>query len=105
MSSFDACRIQVSANNVISNARQVLYPAAADHDNRVFLQIVAFAGDVSGDLHTISQPHPRDFAQGGVWLFGRHGCHLNTNSPLKRISKRHLFVSLLDLVKITDQSG
>ena len=50
-------------DNMITDARQILNPAAADQNNGMFLQIVSFARDVSGDFHAIGKPHPGDFAQ------------------------------------------
>src|SRR5262249_24628234 len=40
----DADRIKGSANDMVTHARQVFDAAAADQNNGVFLQIVAFAG-------------------------------------------------------------
>ena len=41
-----ALGIQSAADDVVTNAGQVLDTAAADHDHRVLLQVVAHTGDV-----------------------------------------------------------
>src|SRR6202030_142819 len=53
----DALRIEDAAENVVAHAWQVLDAAAADHDHRVLLKIVAFAGDVADDLEAVGQAH------------------------------------------------
>src|SRR5205823_14446935 len=59
----DADRVERAANDVVADARQVLHAAAADHDDRVLLQVVPDAGDVAGDLHPVGEPHARHLAQ------------------------------------------
>jgi hypothetical protein len=41
-----ALRIQRAADDVVTHTRQILHAATADHDDRVFLKVVAFARDV-----------------------------------------------------------
>src|SRR5439155_7582032 len=80
----DPLRIEHAADDVIADAGQVADTAAANQDDRVFLQIVPFAGNVSGDLNAARQPDPTHFTQTGVRLFGSHRLDLKTNSPLLR---------------------
>src|SRR6185312_25897 len=47
----DALRVQRTADDLVAHAGQVLHTAATDQDDRVFLEVVALAGDVGGDLH------------------------------------------------------
>ncbi len=49
----DADGIQRSANHVIPNSRQVLYAAASNQHNRVLLQVMADARNVSRDFNSI----------------------------------------------------
>ena len=42
----DALGVERAADDVVANAGQVLHAAATDHDDGVFLQVVAFAGNV-----------------------------------------------------------
>src|SRR6185295_6692179 len=59
----DADRVERAANHVIADAGKILHAAAPDQDNRVLLQVVTDAGDVSRDLDTVGQAHARDFAE------------------------------------------
>jgi hypothetical protein len=60
--------IQRSTNDVISNARQILYTAATDQDDGVFLQIVADTRDISCNFNPIGQTHTCNFAKGRIRL-------------------------------------
>ena len=60
--------VQAAADDVVTNAGQVLNTAAADHDHRVLLQVVAHTGDISGDFVTVGQAHTGDLTQSGVRL-------------------------------------
>src|SRR5262245_39952580 len=66
-----ALGVEHTAQDMVADARQVFYAAAADHHHRVLLQIVAFARNVSDHLEAVGEPHLGDFWQGGVWLFRR----------------------------------
>ncbi len=63
--------IESAANNVIAHARQIFYAASANEHNRVLLQIVADAWDVSRNFDLIGQAHARNLAQSRVRLLGR----------------------------------
>lgn len=73
--------IQRSAHNVIAHARQVLHTSTAYQDHRVFLQVVAFSGDVSCYFHPIGEPHTSNFAQRRVWLLWCNGTDFGTHTP------------------------
>ena len=64
----NALGIQSAADDVITYTGQVLYTAAADHNYRVFLQRMTYAGDVSGHFVTIGQTDTGDLTQCGVGL-------------------------------------
>jgi hypothetical protein len=42
-----------SADDVIADARQILDTAAANQDDRVLLQVVAFSGDIGSDFNAV----------------------------------------------------
>ena len=86
---FHSLGIQHATNNVISYSNQVLYPSTAKHDHRVFLQVMSFAGNISGHFHAISQANSGDLTQSRVWLFRSSGGNLGTDSPLERRRKKH----------------
>ena len=69
---------------MIADARQVLDAAAADHDDGVLLQIVAFAGTISRNFHAVRQADTSDLTQSRVRLFRGHGRHLDANAALER---------------------
>jgi hypothetical protein len=54
--------IKSAANDVVAHARQILHAAATHQNDRVFLQVVADAGNVSGYFHGVGEPDARDFA-------------------------------------------
>src|SRR5438874_10129225 len=76
--------IERAADDVIADARQVLHAAAADHHDRVLLQVVADARDVRGDLLPVREPYARDFAERGVRLLRRRRVHANAHAALLR---------------------
>ena len=59
----DALGIQRAADDVVTHTGQVLDTAAADHDHRVLLQVVADTGDIGSDLVSVGQlPPPSSMA-------------------------------------------
>ena len=65
--------IQSTADDVVTDAGEVLDTAAADHDHRVLLQGVADTGDIGGDFVAVGQTHTGDLTQSGVGLLGGRG--------------------------------
>src|SRR5690606_18191147 len=59
-----------AANDVVAHTGQVLHTATADHHDGVFLQVVAFAGDVRGHLKAVRKSNTRNLAQRRVGLLG-----------------------------------
>src|SRR6478736_2782200 len=64
----DALGVQRAAHDLVANARQVLHPAATAQHDGVFLQVVALAGNVGGDLDQARQLDAGDLAQRRVRL-------------------------------------
>mgnify|MGYP001540904080 CR=1 FL=1 len=61
----NACGIERAADDVITNAREIAHPAAADQNGAVLVQVVTLAGDVNRTFLLVRQAHPRDFTQSG----------------------------------------
>ncbi|TSC53259.1 MAG: hypothetical protein LiPW39_370 [Parcubacteria group bacterium LiPW_39] len=69
---------------MISHARQIFDAAAANNHNRVFLQIMAFARNISRHFHAVGQTNAADFTQSRIGLFGSGGGNFQTNASFKR---------------------
>src|SRR6185437_14584659 len=82
----DSRGIERSADNMVTNARKILYATAADQHYRVLLQVVALARNIRRHFVAIAQTHPRDFAQGTVRLLRGHSLDLRANPTLLRRS-------------------
>src|ERR1700722_15529184 len=67
----DALGVQHTAQNVVADAGQILDAAAADHDHRMLLQVMALAGDIADHLEAVGQPHLGDLAQRRIRLLRR----------------------------------
>ena len=75
-----ATRVENAPNDVIAYARQVLYPTAADEDDRVLLQVVPLAWNVSRNFETIAQAYPGYLAQCGVGFLRRRRINASANA-------------------------
>ena len=53
LTTFDRRAVERAADDLITNAREVANTTAADEDDRVFLKLVAFAGNVAGDFFVV----------------------------------------------------
>ena len=80
----DTKGIQRTANDVITDTRQVFHSTASNEDDGVFLQIVALTSDVGDDLLTICQTHFGNLTKSGVRLLRRPRVNLQTNTPALR---------------------
>src|SRR5262250_360853 len=80
----DTCGVEGAADDVIADARQVLHASAADHHDRVLLEVVPDARDVRRHLEPVRQPHARDFPESGVRLLRRGRVHADAHTPLLR---------------------
>lgn len=56
---------------MITDARKVLHAAASYKYDRMFLKIVADAGDIGRDLYSVGQSHAGYFSKRGVRFFWR----------------------------------
>src|SRR5262245_46499850 len=78
----DAGGVQLAADDVVAHAGEVADATAADQDDGVFLEGVALAGDVGGDLHAVGEPHPGHLAEGRVGLLRAHRLDLDADALL-----------------------
>src|ERR1700722_3931236 len=82
----DSHRIQCSPNQVIPNARQILHTPPANEHNRVLLQVVTDAGNISRHFNPVCQAHPRHLPQRRVGLLRGLRIHTGTHTALLRAS-------------------
>src|ERR1700735_3138662 len=80
----DALRVEHAAQDVVAHARQVLDAAAADHDDRVLLQVMALARDVADHLEAVGEAHLGDLAQRRVRLLRRRRVDARAHAALLR---------------------
>src|SRR6266478_2886063 len=101
----DALGIEDAAENVVTHARQILDAAAADHDHRVLLKVMAFTRNVADDLEAIGQPYLGDLAKRRVRLLRGRGVDARANAALLRrlLQRRHLLARLLYNARTCDQ--
>src|SRR5205807_2069057 len=52
-----ALGIEHAAQDMVTHTRQILHAAAANHHDRMLLQIVALAGDVADHFEAVGEPH------------------------------------------------
>src|SRR5215831_8690120 len=69
----DSGGVERAAHHVVAHAWKVLHAAAANQDDRVFLQVVALASDVADDFEAVGETYLGDLAQSRVRLLGRRG--------------------------------
>src|SRR4029077_11415476 len=93
----DALGIQHAAENVVAHTGQILDAAAADHDHRVLLQVMALTGDVADDLEAVGQAYLGHFTKRRVRLLRRRGVDARADAALLRrlLQRRHLLARLL----------
>ena len=79
-----ALGIERTADDVVTHAGQVLDTAAADQNDGVLLQVVADAGDISGNFISVGEAHTGDLSQRGVRLLRGRGSDGGANASLLR---------------------
>src|SRR3990172_6420022 len=88
-------RIERAADDMVADAGQVFHAAAANEHNRVLLQRLPLARDVSRDLDPVRQPHAGHLAQRRIRFLRR----LRAHPPLLRGALRLHQAALLHRVK------
>src|SRR5262249_31059626 len=89
----------------VANARQILHAAAADHDDRVLLQVMALARDVADHLEAVGEAHLGDLAQRRVRLLRRRRIDARADPALLRtgLQRRHLVARFDRDPRLADQ--
>jgi len=85
----NALAVKDASDDVVTNTGQILHAAATHQNNRMFLEIMAFAGDVNGDFLAIAQPHAGDFAERGIRFLRRHRFDGEAHTLFKGIGFEH----------------
>lgn len=80
----DTGGIQGATYGMVTNSRQVLYSTTPDKNHGMFLQIMAFATNVGGNLKAIGQANAGNFAQSRVWFLRCGGIDTRANTSLLR---------------------
>ena len=88
----DTLSIESTTDDVVTDTRKVLHTAAADHNHRVLLQVVADTGDVSSDFVTVGQTHTSDLTQSGVGLLRGRGTNCGADASLLRSGQVGLLI-------------
>ena len=70
--------IECTADDVVTNTREVLNTAATDQNNRVLLKVVADTRNVSGSFDSIGKAYSCNFTQRGVWFLWCLGSDCST---------------------------
>src|ERR1700679_2839507 len=101
----DALGIEDAAEDVVTHAGQILDAAAADHDHRVLLKVMAFTRDVADDFEAIGQAHLGNLTKRRVRLLRGRGVDARANTALLRrlLQRRHLLARLLYRPRTCDQ--
>src|SRR5262245_41078562 len=100
-----ALGVERAADDLVADTGQVLHPAATDEHDRVLLEVVAHARDVSSDLDATRQAHAGDLAEGGVRLLRRGGVDARADAAALRraLEGRRLGLRRLVLAALADQ--
>ena len=79
----DSGRVQYSANNMITNSRQIRNPTATDHHDRMFLQIMPDSGNIRRHFHSVGKPDPGNLSKRRIWFFGSGCGNLDADAALE----------------------
>src|SRR6266702_716241 len=71
---------------MVANAGKILHTTTADHDDRVLLEVMAFAGNVARHLEAVRQTHARNLTQRLVRLLRGRSIDPGANTELLRAS-------------------
>src|ERR1700735_3888049 len=101
----DPLRCEHAAQDVVAHAGQILDAAAADHDHRMLLQIVAFTGNVANDLEAVGQTNLGDLPQSRIRLLRRRRIDARQHAALlrARLKRARLLAIGLRLPRLADQ--
>lgn len=80
----DARGIEDTAHDMIPDTRKVFDAPPADHDDRMFLEVVPDTRNVCRHFHTVRQTDTSDLPQSRVRLLRRRCRYLHANTALER---------------------
>src|SRR5690606_19661603 len=80
-----ALRIEHAAQDVVTHTGKIADTAAADQHDAMFLEVVAFAGDVGDDFALVGQADLRNFTECRVRLFRGRRIDASANAALLRV--------------------
>ena len=97
--------IQSTTDDVVTDTGKVFYTAAANHDDGVFLKVVAFTGDVRGDFEAVGETHTGDLTQSRVRLLRGGGVNTGAHAATQRAALQGQSLGLLRLclTSLTDE--
>jgi hypothetical protein len=82
----NTCCIEGSADYVITSTGKVLDTAASDHDYAMLLKVVAFTGDIAGDLDSVGKTYTGDLPESRIRLLGGRCLYSGADTSLLRRS-------------------
>src|SRR5262249_36432224 len=97
--------VERAADDVIPDTRQVLHAPAADHHDRVLLQVVPHPRDVRRDLEAVGEPDAGDFPESRVRLLRGGRVDADAHAPLLRtpLHRRRLRLAPYRLATVMDE--
>src|SRR5277367_306971 len=101
----DPLGVEHAAQDVVAHAGQILDAAAADHDHRMLLQVMALTRDIADDLEAIGQPDLGDLAERRIRLLRRRRIDARAHAALlrARLEMAGLLAVGLWLPRLADQ--
>ena len=81
-SAVNALCIEGASDDVVTHTGKVLYTAASDQNNRVLLQVMTHARNVSRNFNTVRETNSGELSERGVGLFGGIGFHYRAHASL-----------------------
>ena len=93
----DSGGVESAANDMISDAREVFHPTAANEHYGVLLEVMPFTPDVCRDLEAISQSNTSDLTERRIRLLRSRGVYARAYSPLLRVTLKSWRLILLSL--------
>ena len=101
----DAVAVQRATYDMIAHAWQVFHTTATDQHDGVFLKVMAFTWDVSGDFHPVAEANTSNLTHCRVRLLGRHGAHLGANAAFLRRPTQRKSLVLQRIERVTQRRG
>ena len=80
----NAGSIKGTADDLVTNTREVADTTAANQNDRVFLKFMTLTRDVNGHFFPIGKTDTGDAAECGIRLFGLHRTNKEANAALLR---------------------